>query len=402
MISAQSFVLDGNGNRVDEQYSGPYRGGAGLAGQDAVHVSNRLTEIDGQPIIHDDEGRLLSHGEVATFTFNDRGQLIGAGDGVTYRYDGGGNRLQAIRDGRITNYIYDGAGTVIAEADANKTITRYYIHGATLLAMEEAGGNQYCYHSDAIGNTVAVSDPTGSLVNRYSYSPFGIELLRAEQFSQPFRYVGAYGVMTEPSGLLYMRARYYDPDTGRFLSEDPLGLEGGVNLYVYAGNNPVMFVDPEGEFWAQIIGGVIGAVAGGVSAYLDGGDVGDIARSATVGAAAGVLSTIPIPGINPLLGGAAMSATAGFLGNIGTQVSTGTSLVDVDYGSAAISAVAGGVGGGIGGRFASLNVNQLGRGPTLNSVRSRPFFTPYGQNVGAAAVGGASGGVLDAAMHKLH
>jgi hypothetical protein len=94
MISAQSFVLDGNGNRVDEQYSGPYRGGAGLAGQDAVHVSNRLTEIDGQPIIHDDEGRLLSHGEVATFTFNDRGQLIGAGDGVTYRYDGGGIRLQ--------------------------------------------------------------------------------------------------------------------------------------------------------------------------------------------------------------------------------------------------------------------------------------------------------------------
>jgi RHS repeat-associated protein len=98
-----------------------------------------------------------------------------------------------------------------------------------------------------------VSDPTGSLVNRYSYSPFGIELLRAEQFSQPFRYVGAYGVMTEPSGLLYMRARYYDPDTGRFLSEDPLGLEGGVNLYVYAGNNPVMFVDPEGEIAVLVL-----------------------------------------------------------------------------------------------------------------------------------------------------
>jgi RHS repeat-associated protein len=227
-----------------------------------------------------------------------------------------------------------------------------------------------------------VSDPTGSLVNRYSYSPFGIELLRLSSSASPFAYVGAYGVMTEPSGLLYMRARYYDPDTGRFLSEDPLGAGGWCQFCMcMLGINPVMFVDPEGEFWAQIIGGVIGAVAGGVSAYLDGGDVGDIARSATVGAAAGVLSTIPIPGINPLLGGAAMSATAGFLGNIGTQVSTGTSLVDVDYGSAAISAVAGGVGGGIGGRFASLNVNQLGRGPTLNSVRSRPFFTPYGQNV---------------------
>jgi len=56
-------------------------------------------------------------------------------------------------------------------------------------------------------------------------------------------------VMAEPNGFYYMRARYYDPEVGRFVSEDPIGFEGGdVNLYAYVQNNPVMFVDPSGLF----------------------------------------------------------------------------------------------------------------------------------------------------------
>jgi RHS repeat-associated protein len=55
--------------------------------------------------------------------------------------------------------------------------------------------------------------------------------------------VGQYGVMTEPNGWYYMRARYYDPNVGRFISEDPMGFDGGdVNLYAYAANSPVMFM----------------------------------------------------------------------------------------------------------------------------------------------------------------
>ncbi len=128
-------------------------------------------------------------------------------------------------------------------------------------------------------------------------------------------------------------------------------------------------MDPNGEWIAQAIGGAIGAIAGGVSAYLDGGNAGDIARSAVVGGVAGVLSTIPIPGINPLLGGAAMSATAGFLENVGTQVATGTSLDHVDYCSAGLSAVAGAAGGAIGGKIANATTKQIVNGPILNSVK---------------------------------
>ncbi|MEW5802483.1 MAG: RHS repeat-associated core domain-containing protein, partial [bacterium] len=61
------------------------------------------------------------------------------------------------------------------------------------------------------------------------------------------KYVGLHGVMTEPNGLYYMRARYYDPHVGRFICEDPIGFEGGdTNLYVYVSNNPMMLVDPRG------------------------------------------------------------------------------------------------------------------------------------------------------------
>ena len=63
----------------------------------------------------------------------------------------------------------------------------------------------------------------------------------------PIGFAGAFGVLREPNGLYYMNARYYDPSMGRFLSEDPLGLAGGdLTLYSYAGNNPVVFVDPSG------------------------------------------------------------------------------------------------------------------------------------------------------------
>lgn len=66
---------------------------------------------------------------------------------------------------------------------------------------------------------------------------------------QPFKYVGQFGVMTEPNGFYYMRARYYDLNVGRFISEDPIGFDGGdMNLMIYVQNNPINGIDPEGLF----------------------------------------------------------------------------------------------------------------------------------------------------------
>jgi len=68
----------------------------------------------------------------------------------------------------------------------------------------------------------------------------------SETIEQPFKYVGQLGVFSEDDGLYYMRARYYDAEVGRFISEDPIGFQGGLNLYAYVGGNPVSLVDPSG------------------------------------------------------------------------------------------------------------------------------------------------------------
>jgi len=112
--------------------------------------------------------------------------------------------------------------------------------------MIKPTGETYTYHYNGIGSTIAVTDQGKNVVNKYSYTPFGVLTNFEEAIPQPFKYAGQYGVMYEPGGLYYMRARYYDADTGRFISEDPIGFEGGINLYAYCNSNPVNFVDPLG------------------------------------------------------------------------------------------------------------------------------------------------------------
>jgi RHS repeat-associated protein len=78
------------------------------------------------------------------------------------------------------------------------------------------------------------------------YGPFGTLVVRTGTTSTPYLYGGMFGVETDPNGLLYMRARYYHPLLRRFVSPDPIGFAGGLNWYVYAGNNPYQFGDPTG------------------------------------------------------------------------------------------------------------------------------------------------------------
>ncbi|MBI5695631.1 MAG: RHS repeat-associated core domain-containing protein [Nitrospirae bacterium] len=115
-------------------------------------------------------------------------------------------------------------------------------------------GQLYCYHYNATGGTVAVTDSDQEMVNKYAYDPFGnLSGQCIEAVPQPFKYVGQFGVMAEPNGFYYMRARYYDPKVGRFVSEDPSGFVGGdVNLMAYVGNNPINFTDPLGLFEIRV------------------------------------------------------------------------------------------------------------------------------------------------------
>ena len=100
---------------------------------------------------------------------------------------------------------------------------------------------------DFPGNVVGPVNAAQSLVAQYRYKPYGADNGSSPgTVPNPFRFAARQ--LDSETGLYYMRARYYDPQVGRFVSEDPIGLAGGINAYVYAGDNPVNGRDPSGHY----------------------------------------------------------------------------------------------------------------------------------------------------------
>ena len=253
------FSLDANGNRtqaiIDNEAILPTALVDGTQSHSYNATKNRLLSSSGvsaNTYSYDDEGQTesVSGDSNVDYRFDSAHRLVaynGGGQINTYHYDGIGNRLRAQRNGTTTEYLYGAGGNLLAEAGGTGTITRYYIHGLGVMAFVDAATNQlYVYHHDATGHTVAITDANQNIVNKYAYSAYGKILAEDELISQPFTYVGQYGVMREADNLYYMRARYYDADLGRFISEDPIGFAGGINVYAYVGGNPMMLVDPSG------------------------------------------------------------------------------------------------------------------------------------------------------------
>ena len=224
-----SYGYDANGNLTS--YTDP----AGKVWSYAYNSNSYLTVVTNPLNIVHVTNDYDSMGQVRTQTMPRQG-----GTNAIYNYYYSGFRNQEV----------DPAGNLLAETDGGNNITRYYIHGLGLLAMVTSTGQVFTYHYNPIGSTIAVTDLGQNVVNAYAYDSFGNILNQAENVAQPFKYVGQYGVMSEPNGFYYMRARYYDPQVGRFISEDPIGFDGGdVNLYGYVGNNSVNYNDPSGELF---------------------------------------------------------------------------------------------------------------------------------------------------------
>ena len=146
--------------------------------------------------------------------------------------------------------------------------TNYYVYGLGLLYEADDAGNTKTYHYDYRGSTVALTDGSGIPTDRIEYSAYGSLTYRSGTNDTPFLFNGRYGVMTDANGLLYMRARYYNPYLCRFLNPDPLGFSGGLNFYAYADGNPISYLDPFGLFsWGKIAQGSL-EVAGGITAAV--------------------------------------------------------------------------------------------------------------------------------------
>lgn len=287
VASYQFTLLDGNGNRAEVTQTEPLLPtlGGGTTAYTPNATKNRLMTAGANGFTCDNEGQLKT-GYGATYTFDYDHRLSGFGAN-SYSYDGNSNRLKAIRSGVTTRYIYDAAGNLLAEADGSNVITRYYIHGQGLLAMTTPANQVYCYHYNATASTVALTDQSQAVVNKYAYDAFGAVANQVEAIPQSFTYVGQFGVMREPNGFYYMKARYYDPNVGRFISEDPIGFAGGdVNVSAYVQNNPIMLIDPNGKDAVSATLGGISAAAGLVALYPPAAPIARAVSYTTAGLAA--------------------------------------------------------------------------------------------------------------------
>jgi len=306
ILASYSFTLDANGNRTQIIQNEPFA--TTPITQDVVYSyntqKNRLLTANTANFGYDDEGQ-LSTGYGTSYVFDYEHRLITAGTNQ-YTYDGAGNRVQAVRNSVTTRYIYDASGNLLAEADGSNNITKYFIHGLGLMAMVTPANQSYCYHFNAVGSAIALTDSAQNIVNKYSYDLFGKVANQVEAVPQPFKFVGQYGVMTESNGFYYMRARYYDPEVGRFISEDPIGFEGGdTNLMAYVANNPVLLIDPSGLWTFQI--GVSTTGGAGAGATYGRGFV--IGYSNENGLQFGTYDTVGAGGYGGVSGGASVNVS---------------------------------------------------------------------------------------------
>jgi RHS repeat-associated protein len=182
-----------------------------------------------------------------TYTWNARDQLVNlSGPSVTasFQYDAFGRRKQKIVNSVTTDFLYDGIEAV--QELSGGTPTANLLTGVgideVLLRTDAAGGRSFL--ADGLGSTLALTDNTGTVQTEYTYEPFGKTTLGGAASTNAFQYTGR---ENDGTGLYYYRARYYHPELQRFVSEDPIGFDGGdINLYAYVSNDPVDFIDSLG------------------------------------------------------------------------------------------------------------------------------------------------------------
>lgn len=229
----------------------PATGGMASASA-AFGNDNELTSTTGTAYTYDEDGNLtgITGSRSWNATFDVDGRLTSLHRGAetrTYTYDGVGARVGVMVDGVVRREFRSPSGRLLWEADAGGQIRSYYVYaGNRLVARVLADGSTLFYHHDVRGSTVAMSDGSGTVVNAYSYGPFGEVIRRREAVADRFTYAGQHGVEEEGDGLYFMRFRYYDARDGRFITRDPIDFAGGYNLYGYVGGDVPNSIDPSG------------------------------------------------------------------------------------------------------------------------------------------------------------
>ncbi len=215
-------------------------------------INNRLTMYNCQAVSYDMDGNMLScklDGKTVSFAYDSANRLISAG-GHTYTYNAEDVRIRNLCTDADTTYTYN-TNCKLSQLLMKTTsgVETKYVYGCGLIG-EEVNNAFKTYHFDCRGSTIAITDANGSITDTFRYDTYGKLIERTGESVVIFGYNGCDGVVTDKNGLVYMRARYYSPETRRFVNADIVAgdISNAVTLnrFVYANGNPVSFVDPFG------------------------------------------------------------------------------------------------------------------------------------------------------------
>jgi RHS repeat-associated protein len=306
-----SYQYDAVGNRV-------YSIEDGVHTQYTYDANDRLLTQGGATYSYDANGnniRISEEGNVVRMDFDGDNRLVSVEaeengqvtSTVNYAYDADGNRVQTTTDGQVTQYVVDNNDSlsqVVAELDQGDQVLVNYLHGDDLISQSRDSATHY-YHYDGLGSTRALTDQTAVVTDSYDYEAFGELLGQTGETENNYLYTGE---QIDPNtGNYYLRSRFYNPGSGRFLSMD--SFEGipqvpvTLHKYLYGNADPVNYIDPTGNIGislgSNITVGMILMTAVTISIHnymhiiapttsIELGPVNDVVYNEDVGAGAGM------------------------------------------------------------------------------------------------------------------